>query len=175
MQYGIQSTKLSKLDLGWILSHTKCELKWWSQIDNILSRYSSDTAATANSSIISRCQSLASDVESLGVDANKEDRCTFLAEQLRLMCTAAKGRRYSIDIIIYSFLFFYKLPACYEALRNTLCLPSNKLLLDISSNMHIDSGNVCENYPKSRAAQLKSNELMVSIQLDEIHLKSRVV
>ena len=106
MQYGIQSTKLSKLDLGWILSHTKCELKWWSQIDNILSRYSSDTAATANSSIISRCQSLASDVESLGVDANKEDRCTFLAEQLRLMCTAAKGSRYSIDIIIYLFLIF---------------------------------------------------------------------
>ena len=104
--YGIQSTKLSKLDLGWILSHTKCELKWWSQIDNILSRYSSDTAATANSSIISRCQSLASDVESLGVDANKEDRCTFLALQLRLMCTASKGRRYSIDIIIYLFLFF---------------------------------------------------------------------
>ena len=109
MQYGIQSTKLSKLDLGWILSHTKWELKRWSQIDNVLSRYSSDTAATANSSITSRCQSLASDVESLGVDANKEDRCTFLAVQLRLMCTAAKGRRYSIDIIIYSFLFiFYK-------------------------------------------------------------------
>ena len=102
----LQSTKLSKLDLGWILSHTKWELKRWSQIDNILSRYSNDTAATANSSIISRCQSLASDVESLGVDANKKDRCTFLAEQLRLMCTAANGRRYSIDIIIYSFLIF---------------------------------------------------------------------
>ena len=77
---------------------------------------------------------------------------------------AANGRSYSIDLIIYSFLIFYKSPACYEALRDTLCLPiSIKLLRDISSNMHIDSGNVCENYPKSRAAQLKSNELMVSI------------
>ena len=73
----LQSTKLSKLDLGWILSHTKWELKRWSQIDNILSRYSNDTAATANSSIISRCQSLASDVESLGVDANKERSLHF--------------------------------------------------------------------------------------------------
>ena len=62
----LQSTKLLKLNLGWILSHTKWELKRWSQIDNILSRYSNDTGATANSSIISRCQSLASDVESLG-------------------------------------------------------------------------------------------------------------
>ena len=110
----------------------------------------------------------------------KEDCCAFLAEQLRLMyeCSnvyAANGRSYSIDLIIYSFLIFYKSSACYEALRKTLCLPiSIKLLRDISSNI-IDSGNVCENYPKSRAAQLKSNELIVSIQFDEIHLKSRVV
>ena len=111
----LQSTKqskLSKLDLGWILSHTKWELKRWSQIDNILSRYSNDTAATANNSIISRCQSLAIDVESLRVDANKEDCCAFLAEQLRLMYEytnvyAANGRSYSIVLIIYSSLFFF--------------------------------------------------------------------
>ena len=78
-------------------------------------------------------QSLASDVESLGVDANKEDCCTFLAEQLRLMCTAAKDRRYSINIIIYSFTIFDKSYACYGELRKTLCLPSRELLRDISS------------------------------------------
>ena len=90
---------------------------------------------------------------------------------------AVNGRSYSIDddLIIYLFLIFYKSPACYDSLRKTLCLPSNKLLRDISSNMHIDSGNVCENCPNSRVAQLKLYELMVSIQLDEIHLKSRVV
>ena len=114
-------------------------------------------------------------MESLGVDANKEDCCTFLAEQLRLMCTAAKGRRYSIDIIIYSFSIFHKSPACCGELRKTLCLPSKELLRDISSNMCVDSGNVCQNYLKSRAGQLKPNELMVNIQLDEIHIKSKVV
>ena len=91
------------------------------------------------------------------------------------MCTPTNGRSYSINLIIYSFLILYKSPACYGGLRKTLYLPSNKLLRDISSNMHIYSGNVFENYPKSRAAQLKSNELMVSIQLDEIHLQSKVV
>ena len=96
-------------------------------------------------------------MESLGVDANREDCCTFLAEQLRLMCTAAKGRRYSIDIIIYSFSIFHKSPACYAKLRKTLCLPSKELLRDISSNMRVDSGNVCQNYLKSRAGQLKPN------------------
>ena len=100
----LQSTKLSKLDIAWILSHTKIELKRWSQIDNILSRYSHDTAVIPNSDITSRCQSLSIDVESLGVDANKEDCCAFLAEQLQLMyeCTnvyAADGRSYSIDLI----------------------------------------------------------------------------
>ena len=47
----LQSTKPWKLDLAWILSHTKWELKRWSQINNILFRYSHDTAAIPNSDI----------------------------------------------------------------------------------------------------------------------------
>ena len=50
----LQSTKLSNKDLGWILSHTKGELKWWSQIDNILFRYSNDTPGIPNADITSR-------------------------------------------------------------------------------------------------------------------------
>ena len=84
-----------------------------------------DTAAIPNSDITSRCQSLASDVESLGTDANEENCCSFCAKQLHLMSTVAKSRR-------YSFSFSYKLPACYEALKKIICLLINVLLLDNS-------------------------------------------
>ena len=48
----------------------------------------------------------------------------------------------------------------YGALRKTLCLPiSIKLMRDISSNMYIDSGNVCENYPKSRAMRASTTKI----------------
>ena len=152
----------------------KWELKRWSQIDNILFRYSYDTAAILNSDITLRCQSLASEVDYLSVDANNEDCCTFLAEQFQLMCTAANGRRHSIDII-NSFSNFHKSPACYEEQMKIFCLPRIEPLRDMSLNKHIDSGNVCQNYLNSRAGRLKSNELMVNIQLGEIHLNLKVV
>ena len=170
----INNTRLSKHALDWILSHTRWELKRWSQLDNILSRYSNETVMS-NVDISSRCKSLAADVEVLGVNCNKEECCNFLAEQLKLLCTATKGRRYSIDILIYSFSIYHKSPACYTELRKLLCLPSKELLRDISSNISIGSGNVCQNYLKNKAARLQPNERMVNLQLDEIHIKSKVV
>ena len=68
----------------------------------------------------------------------------------------------------------YKSPACYEEVRKVLCLPSKHLIRDISSNIRVDSGNVCQKYLTSKAALLQPNELKVNIQLDEIHIKSNV-
>ena len=72
----LHSTKLSKLDFGWILHHTTWELKQCCHPKIVM--------------FTSRWQSLANDVEYLRVGANKEDSCTFMAEQLRLMCTLQK-------------------------------------------------------------------------------------
>ena len=69
---------------------------------------------------------------------------------------------------------YHKSPACYEEVRKVLCLPSKHVIRDISSNIRVDSGNVCQKYLKSNAALLQPNELKVNIQLDEIHIKSNV-
>ena len=109
-----------------------------------------------------------------GDTIQREETCNFLAEQIRLLTTAAKGRRYSIDMLIYAFNLYHKSPACYEEVQKVLCLPSKHLIRDISSYIRVDSGNACQKYLKSKAALLQPNELKVNIQLDEIHIKSNV-
>ena len=92
-------TKLTNTSLAWIFSHTNGSLRRWSQLENIISRYSIDAASHVDT--ISRCQSLAANVELLGVDTGKEECCNFLAEQLTLLCSSAKGRRYSTLQLVY--------------------------------------------------------------------------
>ena len=63
-----------------------------------MSRYSIDTPDVD-------VTSLAHNVESFGVTIQRDENCNFLAEQIRLMTTAAKDRRYSIDmLIIYNYM-----------------------------------------------------------------------
>ena len=68
----------------------------------------------------------------------------FLPEQIRLLATTAKGRRYSVDMLIYAFNVYHKTPTCYEEVRKVLCLHSKHLIRDISSIIRVDSGNVCK-------------------------------
>jgi len=82
----INNTKLLQNSLDWILSHTKSELQLWSQLHNIVSRYSIDAPDV---DATSSARSLASDVESFGVSIQREETCNFLAEQIRLLCGAA--------------------------------------------------------------------------------------
>ena len=139
----INNTKLLQSTLDWILSHTKSSLQLWSQLHNIVSRYSIDTPDV---DVTSSSKALAHNVESFGVTIQREETCNFLAEQIRLLTTAAKGRRYSIDMLIYAFNLYHKSPACYEEVRKVLCLPSKHLIRDISSNIRVDSGNICQKY-----------------------------
>ena len=117
----INNTKLLQSTLDLILSHTKSSLQLWSQLHNIVSGYSIDTPDV---DVASSSKALAHNVESFSVTIQREDTCNFLAEQIRLRTTAAKGRRYSIDMLIYTFNLYNKSPACYEEVRKVLCLPS---------------------------------------------------
>ena len=112
--------------IDWILSYTKSSLQLWSQLHNIVSRYSIDTPDVDVTS--SSSKALAHNVESFGVTIKREETCNFLAEQIRLLTTAAKGRRYSIDMLIYAFNLYHESPACYEEVRKVLCLPSKHLI-----------------------------------------------
>ena len=124
LSVGINNIKLFQRALDWILSHTKSSLQLWSQLHNIVSRYSIDTPEVDVTSLphntlegscgilkqkqTSSSKSLAYNVESFGVTIQREETCNFLAEQIRLLTTAAKGRRYSIDMLIYHLLVMKK-------------------------------------------------------------------
>ena len=78
------------------------------------------------------------------------------------MTTAAKGKRYSIDMLLYAFNLYHKSPACYEEVRKVLWLHSKHLIRYISWTIRLDFGNVCK--------ILQPNELKV-----DIHIESYVV
>ena len=82
----INNTKLLQSTLDWILSHTKSSLQLWSQLHNIVSRYSIDTPDV---DVTSSSKALTHNVESFGVTIQREEPCNFLAEQIRLLATTA--------------------------------------------------------------------------------------
>ena len=98
----------------------------------------------------------------------------FLAEQLKLAFAAPKGRRYSLDMLICAFTLYHKSPSCYLQILKLLCLPSVRLLRALSANLTVGEGNASQQYLKGKAELLKSHEHLVNIQLDEIHIKSKV-
>ena len=60
-------------------------------------------------------------------------------------------------------------------LRKHGCFLCKYLLRDISSNGRVNSGNVCHNFLKNKAGQLPPNVRIINIQLNEIHIKTKVV
>ncbi len=70
----VNNSKLPQSAFGWIMSHTKWQLTLWSQLQNLLSRYSIDTPTI---DVASRSKSIASDVELFGIDIDQQHCCNF--------------------------------------------------------------------------------------------------
>ena len=98
----------------------------------------------------------------------------FLSEQLTLQFFHPKGRRYSIDMLICTFAWYHKSPACYLQINKLLCLPSVRLLRSSSSSLDAGEGNVSIKYLTRKAQCLEPHERVVNIKLDEIHIKSKL-
>ena len=110
----INDIKLHHSELSWLLGHTKGKLTLWSQLSNLLTRYASNIVEQDS---VSTCHTIATVVEELGVTISKQSTCSFLAEQIRLLCTSPKARRYSVDMIISGFSFYHRSRACYLELQ----------------------------------------------------------
>ena len=106
----INDIKLHHSELSWLLGHTKGKLALWSQLSNLLTRYASNIVEPDS---VSTCHTIATALEELGVTILKQPTCSFLAEQIRLLCTSPKARRYSLDMIISGFSFYHRSRACY--------------------------------------------------------------
>ena len=167
----INDIKLHHSELSWLLGHTKGKLTLWSQLSNLLTRYASNIVEQDS---VSTCHTIATVVEELGVTISKQPTCSFLAEQIRLLCTSPKARRYSVDMIISGFSFYHRSRACYLELQKVLVLPSIRVLRDISSNLSV-GGNLSHAYLHNKAKCLEPRELIVNLQIDEVHIKSKLV
>ena len=77
-----------------------------------------------------------------------------------------------VDMIISTFSLFHRSRACYVELKKIITLPSIRLLKDISSNLSY-TGNLSLSYLKNKADCLDHKELVVNIQLDEVHITSK--
>ena len=165
--------KLPGSELNWTLSQTDRKLRLWSQLNNILARYAMGDVTSINYS--SRSKMIASTVESLECATEEQQHAiNFLAEQLKLTFALPKGRRYSIDMLLFAFTLYHKSPACYLQVLNLLCLPSVRLLKALSANLNIGEGNVSVAYLKRKAQLLAQHKKLVNIQLDETHIKSKI-
>ena len=98
----------------------------------------------------------------------------FLAEQLRFLNAKPKGRRYPTDTLIRAFTWYDKSTACYLTIQRLFCLPSLRLLRDVASHLNTGGDNSSYKYLRNKGKYLKQHELLVTLQLDEIHIKAKM-
>ena len=138
----INRDKLPDSEFSWALSHSNGKLKYWSQLDNILSRYFTGvtylSGVTTSKMISKSIQKMETSTEV------QQHTLNFLSEQLTLLFFHPKGRRYSIDMLICAFAWYHKSSACYLQIKKLLCLPSVRLLRSLSSSLDVGEGNVVE-------------------------------
>ncbi|KAG1660093.1 THAP domain-containing protein 1 [Nymphon striatum] len=102
----------------------------------------------------------------------KQKQCGFLREQIGLLESSKKSRRYSPDCLISSYLLYAAYPNAYEEFRkqNLLCFPSSRTLRSLTSIIKANESK----YLKSRFSNLNSYERHVILMIDEIYTASRV-
>ena len=137
----VHSERLPDGDLKWALTHTNGLLQFWSQLDNIITRYSGCVPEQLGRD--TRIYMIAESIENISSDTDDPMTHTllFLADQLRLVFAKPKGRRYTTDMIIRAFTWYQK--SSY-------------------------------NYLSNKVQYLKPSELLVILQLDEIHIKPKL-
>ena len=168
----INGDKLPDKEFSWALTHSNGKQKYWSQLDNILSRYFTGvtylSGVTTSKMISKSIQQIETSTEV------QQHTLNFLSEQLTLLFIHPKGRRYSIDMLICAFAWYHKSPACYLQIKKLLCLPSVRLLCSLSSSLDVGEGNVSIKYLTRKAQCLEPHERVVNIQFDETHIKSKL-
>ena len=180
----IEEYKLKWTELTWILP-SSCKVTKYSQIENILSRYKEPAArndvnfrkSLYEGAVEKNLDKLINIVESETNEdtSNERKQLTFLEEQFGLIYS--KSRRYSINMLIWTYMIFLQSPSAYSSLRATkyLILPNMKYLKQLSSSYSCSANSEKEtkHFLRSRMKTLCEREHIVALQLDEIHVKPR--
>lgn len=123
-------------DLKWILPC--CRIERWSQLENLLARYKEEnfdsTTIHLSTFIENARKGLKMLEENLEEETKENQRVQFLSEELELIFMSPK--RYSINIIIWSFMIYSFSSPAYSAIRNTenIVMPHLKYMKQLSSS-----------------------------------------
>lgn len=109
----------------------------------------------------------------------KENQSAFLKEQISLMRSGNHHLRYSTDFMISSCLLFSISPNAYRFLRRSgqIILPHPTTIQGVCSSMNLDPSTEQYDeyflfYIKQRFPMLQSNDYVVCLMVDEIHIKA---
>jgi hypothetical protein len=172
----VKNTELTSNDLQWVLPAT-CKLTRWSQLENLLVRYSfcSDICINAEYYINKAHTNL--ELAIRNIDSNESDIRTtleLLVDQLSLIGKVKKN--YNMSTMLFSLVIFCQssTSSSYERLRDFFILPTKRHLQQISADLNVTQDNDVNknsNYLLHQASMLKEREKVVCLLVDEIYIK----
>ena len=98
---------------------------------------------------------------------------SMVLEQLSLSSEKKFRRRYSNVLLIWSYLLYLNTPGRrFCVFRDLILLPCPRTLEKLSHGFRTDSSGSMSHYLKRLSATLTKAQCVVSLQIDEIHVKS---
>ena len=172
----LENNTLKPRKLKWLLGEANaCDL--WSKFENLLSHLNLESASTLTvTDKLTQCKETIEEILETDNDemSSKKKVMWFCAEQLGLICK--DSMKYSCDFLVWSYSVFMTNPSLYTSLRDSgvLVLPHPNYLrkLSISTGAKcLNTENSHELFLKETFSSLKSEEKLVNVLLDEIHVK----
>ncbi|VEN41670.1 unnamed protein product [Callosobruchus maculatus] len=174
-----KGNKLSPNDLKWILP---CDLKLerWSQLTNLLSRYSLNNDSVQSNPITDLLNQAIDSLSKAYVKCEEDESFAYtkhleiIIDQLIQM--VSKKNRYCPATIIMSFIIYSQSPSCYKLIRDFFVLPHKRYLQSISASLNVSPKNDLnnKNYLLNVAETLSDTEKVVSLIIDEIYISTRL-
>ena len=100
----------------------------------------------------------------------------FKLEQLKLLFITKKQRRYSVEMLLMSYIIYATSSKAYERLcqKQIIILPSAKTLIKITMNQDQRTGLDDSDYLNIRFSKLNCFDRNILFMIDEIYLLKRV-
>lgn len=171
----INNNELSSNDLKWILSQDK-RVTRWSQIINLLSRYSLESKCLIDSDfyVEKACVYLNLAINNL-TEKNFNIRPTLELLENQLYLLNATRKQYTMPTLLFSFAIYSQSSSTYNCLRKFFNLPTKRYLQHVTSSLIVsvsDDITTKQTYLLHLCSGLNEREKIVCLLVDEIYLKS---
>lgn len=172
----VNGKELSPSNLEWILPDGK-SLSRWSQMENILSRYScfqndiQDKKDVFLEKAQINIQNALNSLDNETMDDTAEI-LELLKDQLKLL--TKKRKQYNLPTLLFSLTILNQSASAFDILRQHLTLPTKRHLQTISSSLNVSPEDSAknQNYFSYVFSSLNPLEKIVCLVVDEIYIKS---